>query len=329
MKLKNFFLIITIFSTVLILGDPVTAQLILPTNLFLKTIPVTPTPNSTVTASALLTGSDIAGANYTWFLNNVRQSDSGVGKNTFSFPTGNLGAVYTVSVTVGTALGESLRDSISFTVSDADLTWNSLNEAPADYEGKVLPSKGSRVIASVLPIIFSPGTKTQLNPNNLSYSWFLDNIFDSKNSGPGKTTYKFQLNNPTALKVRAANAQNTIALEKSVNLPVVSPEVFIFLADQNDGIIYKNAVNTLGVALGQKLNFSARPYFFNLIPLRLDWSWFVNSEKVNGAPQKPWQASLAVPSELATPTSINVTAQAFNPYQNGETGSKNINIRVK
>ncbi len=329
--MKKVFIKLTLASLVAIIVIKIAAaQLVLPTSLALKINPATPAPNSTAVATALLSGSDTSGASFTWFLNNVRQSDnSGTDKNTFSLPTGGLGAVYTVSVTISTTSGESLRDSISFTVSDADLTWSAQNEAPADYEGRVLPSEGSKIVASVLPIIFSPGTKTQLNPNNLNYGWFLNNIFDSKNSGLGKTTYKFQLNNPATLKVRITNTKNTIALEKSVNLFTVPPQVLVFLADQNGRIVYKNALSNITGAPGQKLNFLARPYFFNLPPLQLNWSWFVNDKKIAGAPQNPLAASLEIPKEILTPANFQITATVLNPYFNAENAQNLININVR
>lgn len=306
------------------------AQLVLPTNLTLKIIPTTPLPNSTAVLTALLSGSNISGANFTWFLNNVRQSDSsGADKNTFSFPVGNLGSTYNVSVSVITPNKENLKDSISFTASDADITWNALNEAPADYEGKILPSAESKIIASVLPIIFSPGAKTQLNPNNFNYSWFLNDIFDSKNSGPGKIAYKFQLNNSATLKVRISNSQNTITLEKSINLPVVSPQILVFLADQSGRTIYKNDVKILTAAPGQKLNFLARPFFFNLPSSQLNWSWFVNDKKVGGAPQNPLAGSLEIPKGIATPTNFQITVTALNTYFNAENAQNLININVR
>lgn len=105
--MRKLIIIFTLAIIGVVLSREASAQLVLPTNLSLKTVPVTPTPNSTVTASASLTGSDIAGANYTWFLNNVRQSDSsGVDKNTFSFQVGKLGSVYTVSISVTTSIEE-------------------------------------------------------------------------------------------------------------------------------------------------------------------------------------------------------------------------------
>ncbi len=329
--MKKIIFIILIVSFGLFLIQNSRAQLILPTTLSLKTVPVTPLPNSTAVATAILSGSDTTNAAYTWSLNNVRQSDSsGTDKNTFSFPTGKLGSIYTVSVSVTTSIGENLRDSVSFTVSDADLTWSAQNQAPADYEGKILPSDGTKMIVSALPIIFSPGTKTQLNPNNLNYRWFLNNIFDSSGSGLGKSTYKYTAGaNGDNLKVLISNAQNTAMVEKPVVIPTVAPKVLVFLADSAGSITYRSAIATLVTNLGQKLTFKAVPYFFNLLPSQLNWSWFVNDKKIEGAPQNPWLATFTIPANLVAGATFRIIAGVDNPFFTLENASVSINITAQ
>ena len=330
MKKELVKLILSILVT-MILVKVAAAQLVLPTTLALKVNPTTPLPNSAAVATAWLSGSDTSGANFIWFLNNVRQSDSsGVDKNTLSFQTEKLGSVNTITVSVTTTIGENLRDSISFTVSDADLTWSAQNQAPTDYEGKLLPSEGTKMTVSVLPIVLSPGTKTQLNPNNLNYRWFLNNIFNSSASGLGKSVYKYSAGtNGDNLKVQISNTQNTVMVEKSVAIPVVAPKVLIFLADNAGNIIYRSAITAFVSNLGQKLTLKAVPYFFNLLPAQLTWSWFVNDKKMAETPRNPLVGSLEIPKDIVTPSNFQITITAMNPYFNAENAQNLININVK
>src|SRR3990167_7216151 len=84
------------------------AQFNLPTNqlpnlnlkptLSLTSEPLTPQPNSIITITANLLGTtNVNNSDYTWFLNSTRQKEaSGLNKNIFTFPVGDLGAVYKV-----------------------------------------------------------------------------------------------------------------------------------------------------------------------------------------------------------------------------------------
>ena len=328
---KTLLVLIIIILTATVPAKPVDSQLILPSILSLKITPTTPLPNSAAVATAWLSGSDTSGVNFIWFLNNVRQSDSsGVDKNTLSFQTGKLGSVYTVTVSVTTIIGENLRDSISFTVSDVDLTWSAQNQAPANYEGKLLPSEGTKIIVSALPIIFSPGTKTQLNPNNLNYRWFLNDIFNSSASGLGKSVFKYSAGaNSDNLKIQISNTQNTLMVEKSATIPVVAPKVLVFLADSAGNISYRSAITAFVSNLGQKLTLKAVPYFFNLLPAQLNWSWFVNDKKMAETPRNPLVGSLEIPKDIVTPSNFQITITAFNPYFNAENAQNLININVK
>src|SRR3989344_2689738 len=124
--------------------------------------PTTPSPNSILNIAANLSGiTSVNNSDFTWFVNDIKQKDSsGLNKNTFLLRTGNIGAVYKITVNIATPGGDSLSDSMLFTVSDFDLTWSASSQAPASYKGKILPTKNSAVKIMALPMVYRPGTKT-------------------------------------------------------------------------------------------------------------------------------------------------------------------------
>lgn len=320
------------------------AQFTLPTNqlpnlnlaptLSLSLDPQTPTPNSYATITANVSG--ITGANnttFTWFLNGIKQATaSGLNKNTFTFLTGAAGSVYKISAAVVTPNGDNLSDSIFFTASDCDLTWNAATEAPAGYGGKLLPIKNSSIMVSALPFIYVPGTKNTLAPSNLIYNWKLDNSLDTINSGAGKSTYNFTVTNYSGdfhtIRLEIQNQDGTISLIKNISIPVVSPQTLVYFADSKTNLPQSIALKNL-VALSLNFNFVAQNYFFNAANQQLKWQWLVNNNEITGETDNPWLATLNVPSDTARPFSAQIQTVISNPAYQFESSKSTINLEIR
>lgn len=293
----------------------------------------TPQPNSYATITANLSGTaNINNADYSWFLNNVRQRElSGINRNSFTFQVGNLGSVYKISVNISTPGGDNLSDSISISVSDVDLTWSSSSQAPASYKGKLLPTQNSTVIVSALPIIYRPGTKTLFNNNNLIFNWTVDDLFLTDKSGVGKADFLLPIRDFTSsvksvgLEVRTSSG--AILASKSVAIPIVRPQVLIYLADPNSNLPYGASLQNL-VIKPVDLNFIVQSYFFNDQPSVLDWQWFLNSEELAEKDEKPWLASLNLTKSKKL-FSAEIQVSAKNPANDMETAQSTFNLDVQ
>ncbi len=337
--IKNFILLLAISC----LPYAAMAQFDLPTSqlpnlnmkptLSLTSNPLTPLPNSIITVTANLLGiTNVNNSNYTWFLNSVKQKEaSGPNKNIFTFQVGNLGAVYKVSVSILMPSGDNLSDSISLTVSDFDLTWNTSSQAPASYKGKLLPTQNSTVGLSALSFIYWPGTKTLINNNNLIFNLRVDDKLSAGNSGTGKSDFLFKVNDfagtDKSIRLEIKTPDNTVSLSKSVTIPIVRPQTLIYFADAKTNLPYGSALKNL-IIKPINLNFIVQNYFFNAPSKDLKWQWFINNQEVTDKDEKPWLASLNL-SNINQPFSAQVQVSAKNPANDLETAQSTINLEVK
>jgi len=337
--IKNFILLLAISC----LPYAAMAQFSLPTNqlpnlnlkstLSLTSNPLTPQPNSIITATANLLGTtNVNNSNYTWFLNSVKQKEaSGLNKNIFTFQVGDLGAVYKVSVSISISSGDNLSDSISLTVSDFDLTWGASSQAPASYKGKLLPTQNSTVSVSALPFIYRPGTKTLINNNNLIFNWTVDDKFSAGNSGIGNSDFIFRVNDfagvSKSVQLEIKTPDNAVSLIKNTTIPIVRPQTLIYFADAKTNLPYGAALKN-SIIKSMNLNFIAQNYFFNTPSKDLKWQWFINNEEVAGKGEKPWLASLNL-SNISQLFSAQVQVSAKNPANDLEIAQSTINLEVK
>ncbi len=315
------------------------AQFELPTigsvkpTIILNPDPVTPLPNSTVTITANLSG--IAGdgnPNYTWFLNNIKQSGfSGLNKNTLTFKTGAIGATYQVSVDVKT-LNQELFDTINLTVSDVDLTWAANSQAPVVYRAKLMPTQNSIVSVSALPSIYRPGTKSMIASANLTYNWIVDGKLDSEKSGLNKSLYILGVGNfpgnPYSIRLEIKTADGAVSLNKYITIPVVRPQLLLYTLDlktnQPFGIALKNLTTR-----STNLNFFAQAYFFTAPAKNLKWQWFINNIEVDSATEKPWLATLNLANDFLGPLSAQIKVTTQNPANELEMAQSITNLEVR
>ena len=296
--------------------------------------PTTPSPNSILNIAANLSGiTSVNNSDFTWFVNDIKQKDSsGLNKNTFLLRTGNIGAVYKITVNIATPGGDSLSDSMLFTVSDFDLTWSASSRAPVSYKGKILPTKNSAVKIMALPMVYWPGTKTLIGGNDLIFNWTVDDKFQSAKSGAGKSILAFTIPDfvgvTKSVLLNIKTLDGAASLNKSVEIPVVRPQTILRWVDPKTEAPYGGALKNLSVKPPIALNFIAQNYFFNAPPDGLRWQWFVNGEEAAAAGAKPWLASLNFP-DIKTAFSIQIKAEAKNPDSDLETAQSIVNINIK
>lgn len=320
------------------------AQFSLPTsqlpNLNMKPVltmsaePTTPSPNSVLRITANLSSiTNISNSAFTWFVNNVKQKEaSGLNKNIFILRTGGVGSVYKITVNISTPGGDNLSDSMSFTVSDFDLTWSASSQAPALYKGKILPTKNSTINMVALPTVYQPGTKTLIGSNNLVFNWSVDDKFQSAKSGAGKSNLSFTVpdfagaNKSILLNIKTLDG--AVSLNKSIEIPIVRPQTIIRWVDPKTEAPYGGALKNLSLKLPMALNFIAQNYFFNAPPDGLRWQWFVNGEEAAADSGKPWLASLNFP-DIKTAFSIQIKVAAKNPNSDLEIAQSIVNVNTK
>lgn len=272
--------------------------------------PSIPKPNDLVTVRATVFSLDPRGANFSWILNGLpdRQS-SGLNKNTYQFKTGPRGTIYNLALTVTFKDGITLSDSISFTVSGADFTWQAKTYAPVDFPGKLLAAPNSEITVSVNPEFFSPGSRSLLNPKNLAYSWIRNGENQTASSGVGKATFTFITRKFSGEKeeisVEILTSQNRV-LNAGILIPIADPEI-VFNVKNKSNNIYYNQTPRLYLNTADKIEIKALSYFLATPSNQIRWQWFENDEEINN-PRNDSRLDLKFKNDIILPFSTLIKA---------------------
>ena len=145
------------------------------------------------------------------------------------------------------------------------ITWRAQTYAPPTYIGKLLPTAGARVTASVF--VIQNGKILDLAGKTIY--WYLNDEFVE--GGENQQTVEFRVpkdqNGAIAdLMVRLPDTAG--GLVNSIDIPIVAPQVAI------------DAPFPRGAVTGPSFRVKARAYFFNTpSPAFLAYSWVVNGKE--------------------------------------------------
>ncbi len=184
----------------------------------ITTSPEIPSPYEPVTITISSYSFDVNTAMITWTVAG-KKFISGMGIKKISIPSGGAGGVIPVRVKADTASGESVELSATIVPQSLDLVWETPESyVPLFYEGKSLPGEGATVKVVALPSMNEKGK--QISPENLSYSWYVNDEYDDNASGYGRQSANFMLNyldDRTDIKVRAESPNGSVA-EKTTTI---------------------------------------------------------------------------------------------------------------
>lgn len=196
------------------------------------------------------------------------------------------------------------------------VSWKAGSFAPSDYLGKIFPTQNTP-----LEIGFDLVDENKfVNLANHTIYWFLDGKLIKKGKGLKGINFKTtQLNNDQALRITVVNYKGN-DLDKTVFIPVVSPEVVINLPYPNNEAI----------KAGQTI-FQAFAYFFNVSKLAdLSFDWSVDNQKISeGKAARPDILKLEInTSNMPSPT-LNLSVAVKNILKNFEMASDSKNLKIK
>ena len=158
-------------------------------------------------------------------------------------------------------------DTSNVAIDSLELIWSSDTYVPYQYQGRKMPSPGSKVTIEALSEISGGSTY------DLKYSWFMEDIFQRTKSGYGKTTFSFNIGKSPGdyhtIRVQIFNEDRSIFEEKSIKIPIVSPELIVYPTNGNSHFS-DQASNLAFVLADKKFSFIARPYFFSIEKMT-DW----------------------------------------------------------
>lgn len=147
------------------------------------------------------------------------------------------------------------------------LTWQSLSYVPPNFEGKILPTAGSPIVASVEVIDLESGEIVNLSGQEIR--WYINNNLIKSNSGKQRIFFRAPNFSPTTISLRVQIPSLGASMIEFIKIPVVSPEVVVEFPS------YNNQFSTSSIRLTSNL------YFWDEVDIsQLNYSWKVNGESI-------------------------------------------------
>jgi hypothetical protein len=180
------------------------------------------------------------------------------------------------------------------------ITWKATGSyAPSLYQGKVLPTYGSQITAS-LEIVSASGNIADISGKTIY--WYLNDTLLGGGTGVQRITFPPFGDAPNAmtLKVELPNYNGSFLIH-TVTIPMAQPHAVI------------EAPYPAGQFSLNPVTVTALPYFFNVSsPNNLSYSWSVNSQTGSNS-ENPNMAQITLPAGTPAGTSFAVSLQVQNP----------------
>jgi hypothetical protein len=243
------------------------------------TLAVTLTPNSpgayrTVTAEAQSYSVDLNQSNINWYVNDQLLA-SGRGNTSFSFKTGSLGSVTTLTVIANTTGGE-IRVDRSLQTAEVDLIWEANTYTPVWYKGKALFTPTAGLTFTAIPsIITSDGT--QANPRDVVYTWRQDGRVLGSQSGYGRNVFRISPSMiDESIRISVTAEVEDMKAQSAASVTLSGERVLVYKDDPLLGVLSNNAVSGAFELLEDEVSFRAFPLHFTTnssSDLSLEYSW--------------------------------------------------------
>jgi hypothetical protein len=192
------------------------------------------------------------------------------------------------------------------------ITWETTGSyIPSFYQGKALPTYGSKITASLE--LISPQGRV-INISNQTIYWYLNNNLVGGGAGAQQVTFSPTGQAPNSLNLRVTlPSYNGAYLVHAINIPMVLPDAVIYAPYPNGQF----SQNPLAV--------QALPYFFNISnPSDLSYTWSANDQNGSNA-ENPEVAQITLPQGTQSGTSLAVSLSIKNP-NDSTVGTASINL---
>ncbi len=195
------------------------------------------------------------------------------------------------------------------------LTWSTNTYTPLNYPGKAMPTRGS--VIEVVATIDWPAGQEKINPQELIYEWFLDDHIQKTDSGQGKQTLQFDIGDSLTrqrlVKVKIKNTAGTLIASTPSYLSIKPHQPEIILEAKIPFLEPFNLTRKCQVSANQEIEFTARPYFFNIKDIDdLNYHWSLAGEEASQiSPNNPNVFILKV-GQIGQSIKQNLSLQAEN-----------------
>jgi hypothetical protein len=198
------------------------------------------------------------------------------------------------------------------TASQVLITWQALSFAPAEYQGKILPSTGTNIKLGLELV-----TENKLQDlSKADILWYLDEKLLGRGQGLKENVFAAHKGATDSHFVRVVVNYKNQEFDGTVDIPIINPRV----------VIETSVPTSTSISLGKNI-FQAVPYFFNISNIReLIFNWTINDQTIKG--DNLLELNLTAPP-IPSNRNLNIKITAQNLNNNLEFGTKEINLNVQ
>lgn len=251
------------------------------------TISISPTnPEAGETISLTVTSnlSSLRSRFISWSKDGTKERE-GVGETRYKSKVGRLGESHTFTVTVIDNSGNTIKQSINVRPAEVILIWEADSYTPIFYKGKGLASHQSEIRVIAIPYLIN-SNGIRLNEKNLTYEWRVGGVLDSKQSGVGKSTFRFVgklVSRPQTVTLLTSSASGIISARKTITIDFIDPEIIIYEKNPLTGIRGSFSLS-LGFVKETESTFIVEPFFFSRKALEggsIEYKWTVDGKRLD------------------------------------------------
>lgn len=299
------------------------------TDIVVNMYPENPTPNQSVTVEIESYITNLDAAQITWSLNGSI-AESGAGKKSLTFKTGNEGTTTNLTIIVITDAGKTVTKTLRLNPVYVDLMWESESYTPPFYRGKALFSSQNRITFIALPHLLGSNGQ-EISPNNLMYTWKKDGTVMNNESGYGKNTFLFiptVIARPVEIRVEVTRPNSSV---KGTAIVFATPtEPFIRFYEKNPlyGIQFqKSLMGTVEMKNSREISITSVPYFYGTKnPYEgLSYKWSLNGKLIDNDVLQTTRVFRQVDGASGT-SNIGLTVESANKILQFTKASLNINF---
>ncbi len=287
---------IVILLAALFVYVPLQASAQVDSTLTIRSSSAYPLPGESVTLTLGSPTLDLSGSPITWRRDGVTILE-GVGETVVTLTLGESGVETRI-----TASAEGTSASITMTPSRVGLLWESDSYVPASYEGRALPSAGTRVRLWAIPHL-SRANGTPIPAAELMYTWKLNDATLASLSGRGRSSAVIgspELFGAYTVSVEVSASGGTPRGEARVRISSVEPMVRLYADHPLFGIQHWNALGGNAFVLEREMTFAAVPYFAQAQSAddpSLEYGWRINQKAVLPDPERPSAVTVSAQDE--------------------------------
>jgi hypothetical protein len=259
-------------------------------SLVVSTNPSFPNPFEPVTIELQDYGLTSPSRQIEWFINNVQQTNI-LNERVINVAAPGPNETMIIAARVITTSGEVFNASVRLRPQYLDLIVEPFTFAPPLYQGRPLPSFGSRVLITSL----LHGENGLQNPNDYLYTWTLQNRV--LNNGPLRGAFQQTITVPHGrnflVGVTITNLRGEVIARRLLSLPSASVDLQFYEVNELLGF-GRLALNESLTIFGNSTTIRAVPYNLDIFTssTNLFTEWQINNRRQVSNPQNPFEITI-------------------------------------